>query len=342
SPGSGSGWWGGLWNTASTAIKTAEGVYKDLQASDEPRKWTTHVLHNVSTVQQKIGGELRSRALPTLSNLLHTIAPPIASHEQLRIHITHDIANYPSIDTIVYGVFDRVMQQVEGGDLLVVQRGRESKPRSSLGSGWASGPWYKGSEPRALNPCFGGIEEGCKLARAAAESYAHEFLQKQQDSDRQPLNPQNPTRKSDIFLAIQPTTHPAPSYLLPSPPTAEPSQISDPDETPDQLTTFALHLLDPIHQISFSTISQSVPAKWLEWIDSPYVPDDIAEILNAGGVDPREWVVEWVEETLGLAVGIVAQRYVAKRMNVGEGYTPGGKGKEREGGGGEEARAVGM
>lgn len=86
-------------------------------------------------------------------------------------------------------------------------------------------------------------------------------------------------------------------------------------------------------------MSQSVPAKWLEWIDSPVVPDDIAEIVNSGGVDPREWVVEWIEETLGLAVGVVAQRYVAKRMNVGEGYTPGGKGKERGAGVGEEARA---
>jgi hypothetical protein len=37
-----------------------------------------------------------------------------------------------------------------------------------------------------------------------------------------------------------------------------------------------------------------------------------------GGVDPRDWVAEWLEESLSLAVGVVAQRYVARRMGVGE------------------------
>lgn len=44
-----------------------------------------------------------------------------------------------------------------------------------------------------------------------------------------------------------------------------------------------------------------------------------------GAVDPREWIAEWMEETIALAVGIIAQRYVSKRMGVGEGL---GKGKE--------------
>jgi hypothetical protein len=86
-------------------------------------------------------------AIPTFTNLLHHIAPPISSHEQLRIHITHDLQNYPFVDRVVYGVFDRVMQQVEGGDLLVVQRGGGSKPRSSIDTGpFGGGPWWKAME----------------------------------------------------------------------------------------------------------------------------------------------------------------------------------------------------
>lgn len=46
----------------------------------------------------------------------------------------------------MYGVFDRVMQQVEGGDLLVAQRGGGSKPRSQLDKGFSGGPWWKGME----------------------------------------------------------------------------------------------------------------------------------------------------------------------------------------------------
>lgn len=60
------------------------------------------------------------------------------------------------------------------------------------------------------------------------------------------------------------------------------------------------------------------------------------------GVDPREWVAEWLEETLSLTVGVVAQRYVARRMGVGEGGIGRGKRREEvvESGGGEAARAI--
>ena len=80
------------------------------------------------------------------------------------------------------------------------------------------------------------------------------------------------------------------------------------------------------------------------------LPESIAEIIESGGVDPREWVAEWIEETLTLGVGVVAQRYVARRMGIGEGGVGKGKGKMKvdrgasemvESGGGEAARAIG-
>jgi Family of unknown function (DUF5427) len=166
----GGGWgWGSLWNTAastaSAAVKNAEAVVKELQQSEEGKKWAEQVKQNAGALRGlglvfhvalhwlftdgdtagTVAGDVKSRALPTFANLLHTLAPPISSHEQLRIHITHDLENYPFVDTVVYGVFDRVMQQVEGGDLLVVQKGGSSKPRSSL-DGAFGGPWWKGME----------------------------------------------------------------------------------------------------------------------------------------------------------------------------------------------------
>ena len=288
---------------------------------------------------------MRSRALPTFTTLLHTLAPPISSHEQLRIHITHDLENYPFIDTVVYGIFDRVMQQVEGGDLLVVQRGGGSRPRSSL-DGAFGGPWYKGMERRDLH-ATAGLQEGVKLAGAAAESYAQEFLQTS-DASSDPTSKDNPTRKSNIFLSIQPTIY-----------SQQPSTVASgekepageaPEEQEDQVIVFAIHLFDPVHGISYSTVSQALPAQWLEWLDAPppadaapgewAVPDVIRNIMDIGGIDPREWIVEWVEEAVGLAVGVVAQRYVAKRMRIGDsGSHEGMKGKEVSSGG-EEARAA--
>jgi hypothetical protein len=137
---------------------------------------------------------------------------------------------------------------------------------------------------------------------------------------------------------------------------------------PDEVMSFAIYLHDPIHGITFHTISQAVPEKWIKWLDAPspitpasptspsaqktsilgheaytnrHLPEEIAEIIESGGVDPREWVAEWVEEIISLGIGVVAQRYVARRMGVGEG---GMKGKARAeevvgGGGGEAARA---
>ncbi|KAI5291914.1 hypothetical protein KEM52_000035, partial [Ascosphaera acerosa] len=44
---------------------------------------------------------------------------------------------------------------------------------------------------------------------------------------------------------------------------------------------------------------------------------DIADLIASGGVDPREWVADWLREALALGLGVVAQRYVARRMGVG-------------------------
>lgn len=87
-----------------------------------------------------------------------------------------------------------------------------------------------------------------------------------------------------------------------------------------------------------------MPARWAKWLDAPApltpksteedqpadpseLPDEIRDIVDSGGVDPREWVAEWIEELLSLSVGVVAQRYVARRMGVGEGGL--GRGKKR-------------
>ena len=72
------------------------------------------------------------------------------------------------------------------------------------------------------------------------------------------------------------------------------------------------------------------------------LPESIQEMIESGGVDAREWVAEWLEETLSLAIGVVAQRYVAMRMGVGEGGIGRGKAKARaeEDAAGEAARAV--
>ncbi|KAF2644557.1 hypothetical protein P280DRAFT_465872 [Massarina eburnea CBS 473.64] len=301
--------------------------------------------------------------MPTFSNILHTLAPPISQHERLQIHITHDLIGYPSLDPIIYQTFLQVMSQVEGGDLLVVQRGSESTQRASVdgyrggGSGWNDGPWWRHTDKRDLS-VVKGLVEGSKLARVSAEAYSDEFfsarggLEEAAKHATEVLSESNPVRSSDIFLSIQAISHAAPQGLFATSRSSEEKEggVEEPQEE-DELIVFAIYLHDPIHGISYNALSQSFPAKWVEWLDAPaateaageeaQLPAEIQQIIQDGGVDPREWVAEWMEAMISLSVGIVAQRYVARRMGVGEGGIGRGKAREAvvEAGGGEAARA---
>ena len=299
-------------------------------------------------------------AIPTVTSLIHTLAPPISSHERLQIHVTHDLSGYPVVDPLVYSVFSRVMAQVEGGDLLVIQRGQESAPKRGLdltsyqsASGWRDGPWWRTvnpGTPRSISAIPGSVE-ATKLSRASAESYATDYfaprggIEEAAKQASQVLSESNPVRSSDIFLAIQAISQASSTNLFQAGATTEtapqPGVVDVPD-APEGEISFALYLHDPIHGIAFHTISQAVPQKWLDWLDVasptpedpnaedanvpiPVVPEEIAEIIENGGVDPREWVAEWIEDSLSLAIGVVAQRYVARRMGVGEAGSAKGK-----------------
>ncbi|KAK6344625.1 hypothetical protein TWF718_006583 [Orbilia javanica] len=319
----GGGWWGGLWSTASAAANvaqsTAQSVYKEIQSSEEAQRWTKQVKGSVEGFRE-LGGELQKRAIPTFTTLLHHIAPPISAHERLHIHTTHDLQNYPSLDPIIHHVFSRVMQQVEGGDLLVIQRGSEAtnKHNSSLSSGWGGGPWWRDERKRELGT-IKGLEAGVKLAKATAEGFASDYALRSPSLEKKEIDPENPVRKSDIFLALQPVTYPCPFATI----TAK----TEDGDVIEEVLGFAIYLSDPKHSLEFTTMSQTCPAKWGEWMDAEFeeLPEDVQMGLANGAVDPREWIAEWMEETIALAVGITAQRYVSKRMGVGEGL---GKGKQ--------------
>lgn len=254
------------------------------------------------------------------------------------------------------------MSQVEGGDLLVIQKGSESRARSMsdaaykgsvLGSntGWTDGPWWRDANSTRDLASVRGIVEGTKLARANAEAYAHDFfasrggIEEAAKQATQVLSESNPVRSSDIFLAIQAVTIEADTSLFQGSSIEEKEKeqasVQGPDDDNEDTTAFAIFLYDPIHSLSFSALSQASPAKWSQWLDESSsapdaLPESIREIVESGGIDPREWITEWVEETLNLSIGIVAQRYVAKRMGVGEGGLGKGKAKARA----EEAAAA--
>ena len=277
------------------------------------------------------------------------------------------------------------MAQVEGGDLLVIQRGHESTARRNSetaytggSGGWSDGPWWRQSNEHRDLGAVKGLVEGTKLVRVSAEAYSTEYfnsnggLEAAAQRATENLSESNPVRSSDIFLAVQAISHDAREDLFQGPAKEkEEGGVLEDKQVPDELISFAIYLHDPVHSITFHTVSQSVPAKWIRWLDAPspmtpasptspsqqkssffgregeqyhnpHLPEEIAEIVESGGVDPREWVAEWVEEVLTLGTGVVAQRYVARRMGVGEGGIGRGKARMEDvvgDGGGEAARA---
>jgi hypothetical protein len=233
-------------------------------------------------------------------------------------------------------------------------------------AGWADGPWWRDSSVKRDMGLAPGLVEGTKLAKVNAETFATEFyvprggIEQAMQQMAEQISEDNPTRSSDIFLAVQAIVFESDELIYgpgssskQSPEQAE-GGVVEPAEDADLVVAFAIYLHDPIHAITFQTLTQAFPRRWADWLDAEndpqaemQFPEEIADIVHEGGIDPREWVSEWVEETIGLGVGVVAQRYVAKRMGVGEGGVGRGKGKDIVGrkpavdsGAGELARAV--
>ncbi|UKZ75972.1 hypothetical protein TrVFT333_003668 [Trichoderma virens FT-333] len=344
---SGGGWWGGILSTATGVMKQAEAAYNQIQQNEEAQKWAEQVKGlrsgiDVNTLRS-YGDEIRNRALPTLSNIINTIAPPIGSHERLLIHITHDLVGYPSLDPLIYDVFSDVMQQVEGGELKVVQRGHENGPSRShdTTAGWDDGPWWRQVDQARELGVVKGLVEGTKLCRVNAESYATEYFAAQggveavKTQARSGITEPGSVRTSDLFLSVQAivTDHDKALFGRTAAATKE-KESADAEEENEEEFRFAIFIIDPVHEIEYGTTSQPIPAKWARWLEAPRpltpqsgddvpgslhnrVHEDIRGIVESGELDPREWVAAWIKESLVLSAGTVAQWYVARRMQVG-------------------------
>lgn len=276
-------WWNrnkeGIWDTASAAVKQAEAKVKELQerTNAEVEAQSRGEAKPAITVAG-LTEMLKKQSL--FSTVLDTIAPPISRHEQLKIHVFHDLVGYPAIDTIVYNVFSKVMQQVEGGGQLklVVQKGKERHRRGS-----------DASVTRDLNTFVGTAQQAEKLAVATLEEYLKKEAKPQPSPEDDPevsIPEEEPTiRVSSIYVSIQP--------------------FAD-----DNQFQFAVRVADPDHDFGTTINSQGFPVQWSQWLDEKENPH------SEKGVDTRDWVVDWIEEGLGLTIGVGAQEYVMSRMGI--------------------------
>ncbi|TFK90230.1 hypothetical protein K466DRAFT_485191 [Polyporus arcularius HHB13444] len=258
------GWgWGSVWSTASTALQQAKTVVdeqvKHLPKNEQARKWGEGVLEYAKSAQlDKLGQDFKRVGLSTLTDILNAVAPPISEHEVIQVWLSHDMQGYEGIESLVYRALSRIMEQIEGGDL-VVNRGDESRPKDAKDS------------TRELN-AVEGYDAALKLAQANLEELMKRNAQPEQASAS---SAQNPTTYSYVYLRVQPFTT---TYTLPQLPgndAAAPATQSS--------LQFLICLSDPHHNLINSTVTQAVPQKWVElWDEYDWVEDLVVEAIRVG------------------------------------------------------------
>ncbi|KAJ7225845.1 maintenance of telomere capping protein 1 [Mycena pura] len=263
-PGSaGGGWgWGSVWNSASVALQQAKSAVdeqvKYLPKNEQARKWGEGMMEYAKSAQlDKLGQDFKRVGLSTLTDILNVVAPPISEHEVIQVWLSHDMKGYEGIESLVYRALARIMEQVEGGDL-VVNRGEEARPKESADSA-------------NLDDL---INNNTKATVSKSES-----------------NVQTPTTYSHVYLRIQPFMT---SFAFPASSSAS-------GTTSHQQLQFLIHLSDPSHNVSESTVTQCVPGDW----------------LADGMWEKYEWVEDLIAESLRVGVEVIGQAYIVKRMGWG-------------------------
>lgn len=284
------------------------------------------------------------------------------TEEVLRIHLVHDLINYPTLSLTVHEKFDSILNdQVQGGIRLFIDEWGKPNQKNSFDSNSLISNISKSinnNEAKKFNVFTGKIVEGEKLAFANLDNAINLFNKSQSkikadkeqiakendDTEKQELNDQQMKHISngnneenedasiiDIFISI----------IAITPETAHTSSNDDKDTVIDASQpnnfSFTIILKDITNDITVTARSQGFPSKWIKWIEEDSketsIDDDAteteAEVKNEKSsqennaeeedeeeesINKSEWVQNWIDEGLSLALGTVAQNYVLERM----------------------------
>ncbi|KAF8624845.1 hypothetical protein AX15_005726 [Amanita polypyramis BW_CC] len=255
--GSGGWGWGSVWSTASAAIKQAKSVVdeqvKALPNNEHARKWGEGVMEYARNAQlDKLSEDFKRVGLSTLTDILNVVAPPISEHEVIRVWLSHDMQGYDGVESLTYRSLSRIMEQVEGGDL-VVNRGNESHPKAGS------------SKERDFN-AVDNYDAALKLSEANVEEIVKENAKLPKPNSS---TVSVPTTYSDVYIRVQPFFR---EYN-----TSSSHQIVRQD------LQFLVYLADPEHKLAHITLTQSIPMRWLDmWDDHDWVEDLTADVLRLG------------------------------------------------------------
>lgn len=298
--------WGvsSFWSSATSALQSAQRAadeqYKKVRA--EGVAGVQHQLDNLNVAgvdlaklrkdaEERLGGivkgvgavdldklrhDLVNQANSTFTQFINTVAPPISAHETIELWLSHPMVGYEGVEGVVYRAWASILEQTESGELVIVWSApdRELPSERTLNplNGWSEGWAVAQAETKALR-----AREEAKPRGRAGSSGGLYFISTLTPADV-------PVTTVPVFLHLQPVLAP---LLI-----AEPQLMlsGSPPSTPPNHLYFIITLVDPQHDLQFTTVSQPSPG---DWLDVDY--------------DKSDWVEERLVEVLRTGVEIVAQ-----------------------------------
>ncbi|KAL8291707.1 hypothetical protein RQP46_001965 [Phenoliferia psychrophenolica] len=266
------------------------GVMKALGENEQAKKWSEGVIEYARGAHlDQLGKDLKSQTLRSLTDLLNAVAPPIADHEVIEVSLSHDMVGYDGIESLVYRGLSTIMDQIEGGTL-VINKGEERKPKETESDD---------PDERNLNT-VDGLAEGWKLAEADLEELIKKSFKPEPEVDAESSSAESvtvPVTTCPIYLRIQPCLAPQPYAAI-----VRAAATGDDAAAPaveDKALFFLLVLRDPTHKLVHTSLSQSMPA---EWLDIPF--------------EENEWVEDVMVDVIGRSVQVVGKAYLHSRMTA--------------------------
>ncbi|KAL7009173.1 hypothetical protein EMMF5_001371 [Cystobasidiomycetes sp. EMM_F5] len=338
------GWgWGSVWGAASAVVQQArtvaeEQVSKNLPknlptslpsptaatergtaavsaATEQAARWRSGVFNMIQSMPSAVGvdvdklrRDIAETGMKAFREVIDAVAPPIAEHEVIEVNLSHDMKGYEGVETLVYRALSKIMEQVEGGEL-VVNRGQSDDAATNEDDD---------GEERNLNT-ISGLHEGYKLAEANLEALIKqhykkpdELLDAEAGGDKpKPSHGRSrsqsaltvPVTRCPVYMRIQAVMAPLP-FALPA--VAEKSDSTEDEavapaassDDMDKQLYFILILRDPTNSLIHRTLTQAIPGSWL---DIPF--------------EDNEWVEDIMVDVIRRGVEIIGEEYIKGRMH---------------------------
>ncbi|CAG8478815.1 3891_t:CDS:2 [Diversispora eburnea] len=179
-------------NVVDTSVNRALATVETVRTNEATKKLEERV-RGIVTKETIEKLDLRTLGLNTLTTVVNAVVPPISQYEIVEVWLAHDMVGYVGVESLVYKAFMRVMEQVEGGDI-IVRKGNESRKRDSD---------YE-FHNKDLNVCEG-FTEAVGLAKKNYKPYNLQEESFQIELHSQEIVKDSPTTVCPIFMAIQPT-----------------------------------------------------------------------------------------------------------------------------------------